>query len=159
MRYVLNRFPKTLFVLKCVLVSELLMFGSMTAGELLIDPNLFSGFLNKPEIWYGIFLETAIATLPVCLLGAWILSKSKIQTKRNFLFASLGIWILLCLSVVVLYKIFYFPREWKLTLLHPGILFGWVIPGVLIIGCFVWFSDNLHSIRKIGADDGLRFSD
>lgn len=144
----MSRFPKTLFVLKCLLASELLMFGSMAAGEIFIDSNLFSGFLNKPEIWYGIFLETAIATLPVCLLGAWILWKSKIQTRRNFLFASLGTWLLLCLSVVGLYKIFYFPRDWKLTLLHPGILFGWVIPGVLIIACFVLFSEKLYSARK-----------
>lgn len=144
----MSRFPKALFVLKCLLVSELLMFGSMAAGELFIDPNLFSGFLSKPEIWYGIFLETAIATLPVCLLGAWILSKSKIQTKRNFLFASLITWLLLCVSVAGLYKIFYFPREWKLTLLHSGILFGWIIPGILIITCFVWFSEKLYSARK-----------
>lgn len=141
------RFPKTWFILKCLLASELLMLGSMAVGELFIDSNLFSGFFGKPEIWYGIFLETAIATLPVCLLGAWILWKSNIQTKRNFLLASLGTWLLLCLSVIGLYKIFYFPREWKLTLLHPGILFGWGIPGILIVASFVLFSEKLYEPR------------
>lgn len=148
----MNRFPKTLFILKSLLASELLMFGSMAAGEIFIDSNLFSGFLRRPEIWHGIFLETAIATLPVCLLGAWILWKIKIYSKQSFLFVSLGTWLVLCFSVVGLYKIFYFPRDWKLTLLHPGILFGWVIPGILIIACFVLFSEKLYSVRKSSAN-------
>ncbi len=142
------RFPKTWFILKCIIASELLMFGSMAAGEFFVDSNLFSSFLSKPEIWYGIFVESAIATFPVCLLGALILSKIRLQNKRNFLLASLGTWLVLCSCVVVLYNIFYFPREWKLTLLHPGILFGWVIPGILIIGSFVWFSEKIYYAQK-----------
>lgn len=144
----MNRFVKAVFVLKCLLASELLMFGSMAAGEIFIDPNLFSGFLTKPLLWGGVLLETAIATLPVCFVGAWILWKVNFEYRRNFFMASLGVWLVLCSSVVVLYKIFYFPREWKLTLLHPGILFGWVFPGILIIGCFVWFSEKLYSTRR-----------
>lgn len=144
----MSRFPKTWFIVKCVFVSCLLMFGSMAVGELFIDPNLFSGFLSKPELWFGIFLETAIATLPVCLLGTWFLSKVQFQDKRKFLFGSLATWLLLCSLVIALYKIFYFPREWKLTSIEPGLILGWVAPGILIIACFVWFSEKLYSARK-----------
>lgn len=144
----MNQFVKTVFVLKSLLAAELLMFGSMAFGELFIDPNLFSGFLNKPSLWVGVLLETAIATLPVCFIGSWILSKVSFQSMRNFLLASSGVWLLLCSSVVVVYKVLYFARDWKITLLHPGILFGWIIPGILIIGCFVWFSEKLYFVRK-----------
>lgn len=144
----MNRFVKTIFILKCLVASELLMFGSMAAGELFVDPNLFSGFLSKPQLWIGVLLETAVATLPVCFFGAFILSKVNFRSIERFLLASLGVWLALCSSVVALYKIFYFPRDWKLTLLHPGMLFGWIIPGVLIIGCFVWFSERLYSTPR-----------
>lgn len=144
----MSRFPKTWFVLKCLLASELLMFGSMALGELLIDPNLFSGFLNKPQLWIGVLLETAVATLPVCFVGVFILSKVNFRSIERFLLVSLGVWLALCSSVVALYKMFYFPRDWKLTLLHPGILFGWIIPGILIIGCFVWFSKKIYAVRS-----------
>ncbi len=141
---IMSRNPKTWFIVKCFIASELLMFGSMASRELFFDPNLFSGFLSKPEIWYGIFLETALATLLVCLIGVWILSWIKFKDRRNFLIASIGTWVLLCSFVVAVYKIFYFPREWKLTSIEPGLIFGWIIPGVLTLACFAWFSEKLH---------------
>ncbi len=148
MRVPMDRIRKAVFVGKCLLAAEILMFGSMAAGEVFIDLNLFGGFLTKPEIWYGIFFETAIAVLPVSLSGTWVLSKVRFQTKRIFLIASLSTWLLLCLMVVVFYQIFYFSNEWKVALLHPAMLFGWIIPGILIIGCFVWLSETLFVVEN-----------
>jgi hypothetical protein len=65
--------PTAAFVAKCTLAAQLIMFTSMAAGEILYDANLFRGFLKRPEIWIYILLETAMASMPVCLTGFAIL--------------------------------------------------------------------------------------
>lgn len=120
------------------------MFVSMAAGELLIDSNLFSGFLKKPFIWYGIFLETGAATLLFSTIGLLILSRFRFLGKKAFSRVSLATWIFLSIILMALYAYFYWPREWHLTALTPGLIFGWLIPGILTIGWLVLFSLDLR---------------
>lgn len=148
----MSRFPKTGFALKCILVSGLIMFASMAVGEIFVDPNLFRGFLGKPQIWYALFIESSIAVLPVCLIGMLILRFVRPKSKEGFLLISSGVWISLGLSILLLYKAFYFPREWRLTLPGPGILFGWVIPCSLILICMIWFSRKLYVCDRMASE-------
>lgn len=116
----------------------------MALGELLIDPGLFSGFLLKPNLWAGIFIETSMATLVISLIGLFVLSKFRLVHRGAFVVISAVTWLLLSFALVALYAHFYWVREWHLTILTPGLIFGWIIPGCLTIGCLVLFSLGLR---------------
>lgn len=120
------------------------MFGCMALGELYWDKNLFSGFLRKPILWLGIFLETTVATAFMTTLGALILSRFRFLDKRIFVGVSAGVWSLLGIAVVALYSHFYWTRDWNITAMAPGLVFGWILPGLLSILCFVWLSIDLR---------------
>jgi hypothetical protein len=128
-----------------MLVSGLMMFICMAAGEIFFDRQLFNGFLGRPSIWYRIFLESAIATLPVCLFGLLILNRFQFNSRKAFLWAASAVWASLSLLVVLLYKLFDWPRDWHFTLLDPGLIFGWFVPCLLILASFIWFSIGLYN--------------
>jgi hypothetical protein len=54
-------------------------------------------------------------------------------------------------SITRINKTFYWPREWHLTAIQPGLIFGWIIPCALILGAFIWFSEKLHNGRPKAA--------
>jgi hypothetical protein len=141
--------PTAAFVTKCTLAAQLIMFTSMAAGELLYDANLFRGFLKRPEIWIYILIETTFASLPVCLTGFAILkSNSDLFAAKNethFAKKAAIVWLGLGVLVIVLYKIFYWPREWRLTAVAPGLIFGWILPCSLTLFCWSLFSKTLYS--------------
>ncbi len=105
----------------------------MAAGELLVDPNLFSGFLHRPSLWAGVFLESATWTMPVILIGLFILGRLRFLNRSHFLTATFFVWFGLGAVIVVLYKFFYWPRTWHLTRIEPGIIFGWGVPCAFIL--------------------------
>ena len=59
------------------------MFGCMALGEFLYDKSLISGFLGRPLLWVGIFLETSVATLFMTTLGAVILYRFRSLDKKH----------------------------------------------------------------------------
>ncbi|RYZ93291.1 MAG: hypothetical protein EOP06_01445 [Proteobacteria bacterium] len=136
-----------LFVLKAVLVASVLMFGCMSLGELVYDENLFSGFLHRPPLWFGILVETAIATLFMTLLGTPILYRLRYFHRRSFAVAATIIWCIAGLCLVGLYSYFYWTREWHITALTPGFIFGWILPGMLFVAYLVFTSLELRSAR------------
>jgi hypothetical protein len=141
--------PTAAFITKCTLTAQLIMFTCMAAGEILYDANLFRGFLKRPEIWIYILLETAMASVPVCLTGFSILKSGSdflsAKDETHFTKKAAIVWLSLGLIVIALYKIFYWPREWRLTAVAPGLIFGWILPCSLTLLCWSFFSKALHS--------------
>jgi hypothetical protein len=132
----MRKFTRFRFILKCMFISGFLMFVSMAAGEIFVDNNLFSGFLHRPSIWHGIFLESGIATFPVCLIGLFALGRVRTASKKTFLAISLAIWMLLGSAIIALYKIFYWSRDWHLTAIEPGANL-WLDHSLLVDTCFL----------------------
>ncbi len=58
--------------------------------------------------------------------------------------ASVMTWLSLSALLVGLYAHFYWTREWHLTAMAPGLIFGWILPGTLTLICFVRFSLKLR---------------
>ena len=100
----------------------------MALGELLYDKSLFSGFLTKPKLWLGVFFETSVATIMMTGAGALIRSRLYYLRIEMFALASFLVWSLLGLLLIFLYSHFYWTREWHLTSIAPGLLFGWIAP-------------------------------
>lgn len=125
------------------------MFFCMAAGELLYDENLFRGFLKRPEIWPAIMVETAIASLIVSQLGLYILRKLieilPVKNESDFLKKSLLTWLGVGLVLIALYRLFYWPREWRLTAMAAGLFFGWILPGGLTLAAWTHFSRRLYN--------------
>ncbi len=132
------------FFLKAVLIASVIMFVCMVLGEVCWDKNLFSGFLRKPVLWGGIFLETTVATLFMTTLGALILYHFRFLNKKFFVGVSSAVWCLLGIVVIALYSHFYWIRDWHITAITPGLFFGWILPGMLSVICFVWLSLDLR---------------
>ena len=148
-----GRHPTTAFIAKCTFAAQLIMFSCMAAGEILYDENLFRGFLKRPEVWIYILLETAIASLPVCLIGLAVLKSGSdifaAKDETEFAKKSAGVWITLGLAVIALYRFFYWPREWRLTAVAPGLIFGWILPCILTLICRSLLSKSLYSRLQI----------
>lgn len=136
------------FILKAILVASLIMFGCMALGEIFYDRNLFSGFLGKPLLWAGVFLETSVATILLAAVGALILYRFRFLSQKLFAGVSLAVWCLLDLILIVLYGHFYWEREWHITAMTPGLIFGWILPGLLTLVCFVALSFDLRQISR-----------
>ncbi len=138
----------TLFFLKAVSAASVIMFTCMALGELVYDKNLFSGFLSKPFLWVGVFLETSIATILMTAMGALILSYFRFLSKKAFASISAIVWCLLGILLIALYNYFYWKRDWHLTEIAPGLMFGWILPGVLSIIYFVSLSLDLRQMPR-----------
>ena len=120
------------------------MFVCMALGELVYDKNLFSGFLRKPILWAGVLLETSVATIFMTSLGALILYRFRFLNKTMYVGLSALVWCLLGMLLIALYSHFYWTRDWHLTSIAPGLIFGWILPGVLSIVYFVTISLDLR---------------
>lgn len=133
---------------RCVFSAVFIMFFSMAAGELLYDQNLFRGFLRRPEIWPAIVLETAIAALLVSQLGLYLLRKliefEPAKNQSDFQKKTALVWLGVGLILVALYWLFYWPREWRLTAMAAGLFFGWILPGVLTLAAWTYYSRSLY---------------
>jgi hypothetical protein len=125
-------------------VASAIMFGCMALGEICYDKTLFNGFLSRPILWAGVFLETTIATALMTTLGALALYRFRFLGKRLFALTSTAIWCLLGIGIIALYRYFYWTREWHITEMAPGLVFGWILPGLISIFCFVWLSFDLR---------------
>lgn len=139
-----NLLTYSLFVVKSVSTATVVMFLCMAMGELFFDKNLFSGFLQKPSLWALIFIETCVAAVPMTVLGALFLYRFRLAIKKKFVLASVTTWLSLSALLVGLYAHFYWTREWYLTSMAPGLIFGWILPGTLTLICFVRFSLKLR---------------
>ncbi len=136
------------FFLKAVFIATVIMFGCMALGEIFYDKNLFSGFLRSPMLWVGIFLETSAATVSMTTIGAIILYRFRFLDKNLFARISAAVWCLLGIVVIALYSHFYWTRDWHITAMAPGLVFGWILPGLLSVICFVWLSLDLRTITE-----------
>jgi hypothetical protein len=132
------------FFLKAIFIASAIMFGSMALGEICYDKSLFNGFLSRPILWVGVFLETTLATLFMTTIGALVLYRFRRLDRKLFALTSTAVWGLLGAIVIALYSYFYWTREWHITNLAPGLVFGWILPGLLSIICFVWLSFDLR---------------
>lgn len=132
------------FYLNAVIGASIIMFGCMAAGEIIYDRNLFRGFLGEPSLWVGIFMETSIATMFMTVIGSLILYWFRSLRKDVFARVSAVVWCSLGLILIALYSHFYWTREWHLTAIAPGLVFGWILPGLLSIIYFVSLSLKLR---------------
>lgn len=136
-------------IVRLISSAVIIMFSCMMAGEILYDENLFRGFLKRPGIWPAIILETAIASLLVSQIGLFFLKKliefEPIKSEADFLKKSAFTWVSVGLVLVVFYWLFYWPREWRLTAMGAGLLFGWILPGILTLAAWTYFSRKLYS--------------
>jgi hypothetical protein len=139
------------FFLKAVFSALVIMFGCMALGELTYDAKLFSGFLKRPSLWVGILEETFIATLLMTALGACILHRFRFSSRRVFIRVSAFVFCLLGLILIALYSHFYWTRDWHITAMAPGLIFGWFLPGLLTVISFVSFSLHLRQPEQENA--------
>ncbi|RYZ92444.1 MAG: hypothetical protein EOP06_04240 [Proteobacteria bacterium] len=135
------------FFLKAILAASVIMFVCMALGELLYDKNLFSGFLSRPSLWGAVFLETAIATIFMTMIGSLILFHFRFFERKVFAGISAGVWSGLGAALIVVYAHFYWTREWHITAIAPGLIFGWILPGVLFITYLVYSSLALRESK------------
>jgi hypothetical protein len=146
-----KKYPRVYFLLKCCLSTGFFMFTSMIAGEIFVEPNLFGGFSQRPALWLEVLLESTVWTFPIALIGLLILGRFQGFTRKKYILASTGLWVALNVLIIIIYKFFYWPRAWHLTDLHPGLIFGWVIPCILILCSYSFFSLQLYdSGRNVG---------
>ena len=137
-----------LFLSKALVAGLLIMFVCMASGELLYDSHLFSGFLTRPKLWIGIFFETTVAVTLMGIVASPVLYRFRFSTRRHFIVVSTLTWIALGCALVGLNSHFYWTREWHLTAIAPGLFFGWFLPGLLTVICFVWLSTGLRQSRR-----------
>jgi hypothetical protein len=145
-----KKFPGTRFALTCAFAGGLAMFVCMAAGELFADPEMFRGFLKKPTIWPMIFVESAIWVLPFIFLILPLLNRLKnADPKKASWIISLS-WIVVGLFVAIAYKLTYHSSEWSfIQLWRPDIVFGWILPYLLILATFVYLSQTyIKEIRE-----------
>ena len=135
----------SMFLLKAILAATLIMFGCMSMGELLYDENLFSGFLKRPSLWFGVFLETTIATIFMTAVGGLILYRFRYLSRNAFVRVAVVAWCLSGCALVALYSAFYWTRAWHLTVITPGFIFGWILPGLLFVTYLVFSSLEMRS--------------
>lgn len=133
----------SLFVLKSVLAASLIMFLCMAIGELFYDKNLFSGFLHRPTLWTAIFFETGVATILMTTIGALVLYQFRDKTKKQFLSVAALTWLLLDVLLISAYSYFYWTRDWHITKIAPGLIFGWILPGTLFTTYLIYSSFDL----------------
>ena len=138
------------FVIQCLGVRGLVMIISMMAGEVLIHPDLFTGFLSKPHLWVLCFVETSVWLLPVILIATFVLLRYRHLSKITFIPLS----ILTCTGISFLFLstslLVYFPgKNWDLSSFNAEILFGWGIPLPLILMALIALSRELQEKVKI----------
>lgn len=125
------------------------MFICMAAGELIVDPRMFNGFLQKPQIWPFVFIETVVWLIPFMLIIVPALNRLAKFSERNVKLAITLSWISVGLSVACAYKMLYYPGDWSLHgLFRHDIVFGWSIPYTFILVFFIIFSRQYVSTRK-----------
>lgn len=140
-----NRFSTyAAFYLKAILAASIIMFACMALGELLYDNNLFSGFLTRPSLWGAVFFETAIATILMTAIGSVILFRFRTYQRKVFVGISAGVWCGLGTALIILYSYFYWTREWQITAIAPGLIYGWILPGFIFITYLVSSSLSLR---------------
>jgi uncharacterized membrane protein len=138
-----------MFLLKCVLTGGLMMFLSMLAGELIFKPDMFGRLFERPSVWPWIFAESAVWLLPFVLVGFLFLLKfQKLPSQKFAALASL-VWFLMGAVIVLMYKVFFFPKEWDLLARLPEVFFGWILPCILIWIFFTVFSVRLFRSREL----------
>jgi hypothetical protein len=129
------------FILKCALFAGLIMFVCMAAGELLVDPLLFRGFLSRPRIWPMIFIESATWMIPLLLLFMPVLKKTKKMNPMKARSLIAGGWIAVGTLIVGAYKALYYPNHWELQrIARADITFGWTLPCAIILAGLIVFS-------------------
>lgn len=135
----MNKVTNAKFLFKLVFIGCLMMFLSMAVGEL-VKPELFNGLLRKPTIWFWVFVESAIWLLPFSILGLFFINKIKDMTRKKFLVATAAIWFSMGSGIIIAYKLLYFPEDWKMQEHLGEVVFGWVMPCLLIWFFFTRFS-------------------
>ncbi len=122
------------YIVKCALASGFIMFVCMAAGELLVSPELFHDFLNKPKVWPFIFFESAAWMIPMAMLSLlllWPLRKVNVSIANSVISFS---WATIGIVAIVAYKIAYYPEGWSLDqVVSAHITFGWTVPCTLIL--------------------------
>src|ERR1035437_7013050 len=121
-------------------VGGLAMFISMISGELLVRGDLFGGLTHQPAVWPWIFIESAVWLLPFSILGLSILIQIQKRIRGPIVLKAGTVWIGAGLAIVFLYKLFYFPHDWRAAQRFPEIAFGWLIPCCVILAGFVLLS-------------------
>lgn len=58
------------------------------------------------------------------VIGALILYRFRFLDKKLFALTSIAVWGLLGIVVIALYSHFYWTREWHITEMTPGLVFG-----------------------------------
>ncbi len=143
-----DKFPGIFFAIKCSVMGGLIMFFSMAAGEIFVDPEMYNGFLKKPQIWPLIFLESAVWLLPFLLLIIPMLQRLKTLESKHTTIIITASWIGIGLVIAVLYKLTYNPKNWSFAQMgEPNVTFGWTLPYSLILIAFIYFS--ISYVRKI----------
>ncbi|MBC7420133.1 MAG: hypothetical protein H7328_05345 [Bdellovibrio sp.] len=146
----MKKYPAIFFSIKCGLIGGLVMFICMAAGELFVNPEMFSGFLRKPRIWPFIFIETAIWLAPFILLVVPLLkrlsTKNPLHAKKVITIS----WIAVGLTIAIVYKFAYYSSDWSIVeIFRPDITFGWTLPYLIILISFIYLSnDYVFSLSK-----------
>jgi hypothetical protein len=136
-----TRYAGLFFVLKCALIGGLMMLLSMAAGEIFVSPNLFGGFIHQPLMWLMILFESAMWLMPFLVVGVLLLRRLKGVSKKVMAMSAAGLWAAFGTFIVITYKVSYFPEDWGFqSILKAEVIFGWLIPCLLIWMFFTWFS-------------------
>jgi hypothetical protein len=137
--------PTVSYLAKCIFTGGLVIFVCMAAGELLVNPNMFRGFLGQPHIWPLIFIETAVWAIPCVAISLPLIRALRGFSPRSSAIVVSSIWVAISLIFLGAYNAVYFSGRWSWAeLARADMTFGWTIPGLIILVLYI-----IHSLTYL----------